>query len=71
MAHLLFVIDTDPDNPVSDEDIEAVLQPDPHERVCRVTDPNDASMEALFNDLKKLLQQRVHVTITPEQTSLD
>ena len=32
---------------------------------------DDASMEALFNDLKKLLQQRVHVTITPEQTSLD
>jgi hypothetical protein len=43
----LFVIDLDPDNPVSDEDIEAVLQPDPFEVVIRVTDPRDACMEAL------------------------
>lgn len=44
---LLFVIDLDPENPVSDEDIEAIMQPDTHELVCRVTDPHDANMEAL------------------------
>jgi hypothetical protein len=43
----LFVIDTDPDNPVSDEDIEAILQPDSFEVVVRVTNPRDACMEAL------------------------
>jgi len=47
VAHPLFVIDLDPDAPVSDEDIEAVLHPEPFERVCRVTDPADATMEAL------------------------
>jgi len=32
---------------------------------------DDASMQALFGELKPLLEKRVHVTITPEQTSLD
>jgi len=43
----LFVIDTGPDNPVSDADIELILQPDSFEVVVRVTNPHDACMEAL------------------------
>lgn len=47
MAGHLFVIDLDPSNPVSDEDIETILHPDPFEVVIRVTNVHDASMEAL------------------------
>lgn len=45
MSHPLFVIDLDGD--VADEDIQAVCQPDPWEHIVRITEPRDASMEAL------------------------
>ncbi len=44
---LLFVVDLDRSNPVLDSDIEDLLHPDADERVIRVTDPAEATMEAL------------------------